>query len=187
MGVRVALVQVNDQWASLYLPRERLLKRIPTDELEKNSARRDRFLRAIQMPILPEVFVESALSRVGLWRGRSIPGQCSWDSERRAYWFSWEAEKRLVWVHPQSFVPLRVEFFEGRFPGSPLPGRRPSWVVEYSDFRGSGPSTLPFKMVANFASKRAFELHWKEAEIARNLELKVFEWKAPGEIRIEEY
>jgi hypothetical protein len=187
LGIRVALVQLNDRWASIYLPRAQKLKRIPTAELEKNSARRDRFLRDVGLPIFPEIFVEAALSRVGLWRGRAIPGACAFDPAQGAYWFSWEAEKRLIWVHPTLFVPLRVEYFEGRFPGTPIEGRRPTWVVEYSEFKGEGPSTLPLRLKGSFASQKAFELVWKEAEIAKNLDSKVFDWAPRGEFQIEEY
>src|SRR5690606_29052580 len=51
LGIRVALVQLNERWGSIYWPREKRLRRIPTEELEKNSARRDRFLRDIHLPI----------------------------------------------------------------------------------------------------------------------------------------
>lgn len=187
LGLRLALAQLNDRWGSVYFPRDRVLRRIPLAELEKNTARRDRFLKSVGMPVYPDILAQSALSRVGFSMITQMPGRCAWDPEKRAYWFSWELKRRLIWVHPQSLVPLRVEYFDGRFPGEPLKDRRPTWTIDYRDFRGEGPSTLPFHLSASFAGQQVFSLRWKEAEISNDLDLKAFDWTPKGELKIEEF
>jgi hypothetical protein len=187
LGIRVALAQLNDRWGSVYYPKQKILRRIPIAELEKNSRRRDRFLESIGLPVYPDILAQSALSRVGFSLVTTMPGRCAWDPERRAYWFSWESKHRLIWVHPGTFAPLRVEYFDGKFPGEPLADRRPTWVVDYSDFRGEGPSTLPFRLVASFGGQPAFSLRWKEAEATKNVDFQLFDWTPKGEFEVQEF
>ena len=45
----------------LYLPRENVVYRFPSSELEHDTLRRARFLKLLPLPLLPEVFIDAVL------------------------------------------------------------------------------------------------------------------------------
>jgi len=197
-GIRLAMLLINDEWVQLYVPRENTVSRFPKSELYKDTERRERFLKMIPMPVVPEAFFQGLLTQVGGLKinETKVPAgvSCEVDTELRAYRIRLpgnsvsELGGRYVWVEGETFYPVQVQYFE-RFlpPKYEAANMRPSFEIRFSKFSGRGVATLPRKMELQILSKTEMSFEWANAEKWDAPNGQVFEWRPAASMTVKDY
>ena len=188
LGVRVGLLVMNSEWAQLYIPREKAVFRFPAEEMNRDTARRERFFKLLPFRVEPELLIEALESRTGLPPDTSI--DCRYDGERNAYWVRFvrpEGGGKVAWVDPTTMAPLELRHFDRELPATSAKEERPDWKVLYSRFTGQGPSTLPSRVEFYSPKGRELTFEWSSAETWDHPDEKIFEWKPAPELTIRDY
>lgn len=193
LGVRLGLLQINEDWVQLFVPKEQIVYRFPAGEFGKDTLRRQRFLSLLPLPIHPEIVTDSLLTRVGADAADKTP-DCDYDAASNAYRLRYAAARggRIAWVDPTTYAPLRIWYFDDKVPAIGAGKERPLVDIRYSKFSGSGVSALPtqIEVISKLESQsdRAQMLFvWKEAEIWESFDPKVFDWRPTASTTIKDY
>lgn len=208
LGIRLGLLQVNQDWIQFYDARQRLVKRLPFREFERNSLRREAFLSELPVALPAPFIVEAALSRTGIESFREIQEgfftkHCPYNEEIFAYELVYkvpvpgvaDAERwHRVYVDATDFYPLR---HTTRI--APHSKRKPSnitstfweagweWDLSYSRFVGEGMGTLPRLLTVSSRSGAGFEFEWESAEPVTDRGAEIFQWRPSASMRVKDY
>jgi hypothetical protein len=202
LGVRMGLVQINNDWVQFYDSRKRQVERLPLDEFRKNSLRRDRFLAVLPFPIPGPHFVDYALSRSGLpddESGEKLLRSCVYDEDRNAYEILYvdksELETHYSWhlleIDPTNFFPLRHRI-SLRPRAQVLTNKDTSWSLaewdlRYSHFVGEGFATLPRVLDVYRREALAWSFEWLEAERILDRGEEIFLWRPSASITVKDF
>jgi hypothetical protein len=196
LGIHLALLQLNSEWAMLYIPRENLVYRFPSNELERDTLRRTRFLSLLPLPLAPEVFVDAVLTRVNLpselRADRLAPEQCGYDPSEVAYRVRVPNPAptpggRWVWIDPASYAPLKILYFDRALPLLLSSHDRASAEARFSKFSGEGAATLPRRIEINAGPKRNLRFEWTDATVWAQPDPRVFEWRPAASVQVRDY
>ncbi len=198
LGIRYGMLLVNDDWVQFYVPRENSVSRFPKSELYKDTVRRERFLKLVPLPVVPEAFFQGLLTQVGgmpkEMKG-NLPGVfCEVDREVRAYRIRFPGNSisehggRWIWVEGESFYPVKILYFERNLPIRFEPAQvRPSFEVRFAKFSGQGASTLPKRMELLVSGKTEMTFEWNSTERWESPDPAVFEWRPAASMDVKDY
>ena len=198
LGIRVALLSLNADWLYFFVPRDKVVYRFPTDELRKDTLRREAFFERVPIPVLPETFFLAALTKVSLPESQKA-FECRYDPERVAYVVripdaSPATSGRLVWVAPESFAPDLSLRFDRHLPAleSALEDRSQLAVravdeIRYSKPVGAGYATLLSEIEVWRGKTRLFRMKWKDAESWRDIRPEIFDWRPAASISVKDF
>lgn len=202
LGIRVGLVQVNSEWAQFYEARNRRVRRLPFEEFQKNSLRRERFLAALPVPFLGPNFVDYSLSRTGLpsdESGEKLLRSCDYKGSSNVYevLFVEEAllEKQNRWhlveIDPTNFFPIRHRSLlmplNAVLSADELSWDAPEWDLKYSNFLGEGFSTLPRRLQVYQRKELLWAYEWLEAERIQDRGEEIFQWRPTASMSVNDY
>jgi len=186
LGIKVGLFVMNEEWVQLFVPRENKVFRFPTDELARDSVRRDRFLSLLPLPIVPQLYFESLLTRSGLPDKDPANLVCELREAEHDYQIRWTepavkgaARKRELLVDASTFHPMR-------FRESDVAGRD-FLDVRFSKPAGEGTATFPRKIEIFLESTKRLTFTWKEAELWQNITSEPFDWKPPPGAQVQDF
>ncbi len=192
LGVRVALFVANTRWVQLFVPREKLVYRLPFEEYQKDSLRRDFFLKDLPFPAIPEFLVPSLLTQVSLDPNplKKETSNCRVDEESHSLILEFPSETPKTpslryWLDADLGLPLKVEFFKGKMA---FQNGRADLEVEYFNFKGEGASRFPLQSRFTSGGKKLpFEWNWSQVEVWENPSLEPFEWRPPASIFVKDF
>ncbi len=192
LGIKLGLLILNKEWVMLFVPREKTVFRFPAAELKKDSLRRERFLKLLPVPLIPDLYMNSLLTRVGLPQKNSGI-RCDYNEELNVYRVrvpkTSDSTKggRIVWLDPVQFVPLREYYFDGLLPDLNGDVGRATSQVHYSRLLGDGANAFPSKIEFGSRNGRDLRFTWQSAERWTSVDEKVFDWQPPASIKIQDY
>lgn len=198
LGIRLALLLINDDWVYLFVPRENSVIRFPKAELFKDTFRRERFLKMLPLPVVPEAFFQGLLTQVGGLpkAGAPLPPGtvCEVDDEMNAYRLRLVGNSlsqlggRFVWVDGVDFYPLKIVYFERNLPEKwDAAGARPSFEIEFSKFAGLGASTLPKQFEMRTGREKVLDFEWSSAEVWDAPNMSAFDWRPSASMDVRDY
>ncbi len=194
LGMALGLFVRNESWVYFFVPREKVVFRFPSEEFDKNTLRRDRFMSLLPLPIEPASFREALLSRVGLPTDKEAleKTQCRFDDKENLYWLRLPNPGgmrggRWVAVDPVDFYPVKAYVFDRDMPELNEKPERYLAEFQFSQVRGEGPATLPTKIWMGRGRKNFLSVNWREAEQWKNPDLRVFQWQPPASLNLQDY
>jgi len=202
LGLRMGLVQINNDWIQFYDARRKQVDRLPFSEFEKNSLRRDRFLTILPFPIPGPYFVDYALSRSGLpsdASGEKLLRSCVYDEGRNIYEILYvdksEVQDRYRWhlieIDPTNFFPVRHRTLLKMRPQvlttQDDSWLLPEWDLRYSRFVGAGFSTLPRLLQVYQRDRLHWSFEWLEAERIQDRGEEIFQWRPAASMSVNDY
>ncbi len=207
LGIRMGLLQINDEWVYFYDTRKKLVRRLPTKEFSKEGLRRQVFLR--ELPVsLPDPFViDAALSRSGLVDDLSIRDEvsknyCPYLKREMVYELVYKEDSELnnlerwhrVWIDGKDLFPIKhltrlapkskrqVQALGRAFWETAI-----EWEMDYSYFSGEGTATLPRRMLVKNRSSKVFSFEWRSAEPIKDRDATLFQWRPSASLRVQDY
>lgn len=202
------MLQVNSDWIQFYNPRERLVKRLPFEEFQRNSARRSAYLEELPLALPDPFIIDALLTRSGLEQDRKThegleKSYCPYIAKHFAYELvyrerlsspkNWERWHR-VWVDATSFYPIRhttVMAPQSKRSAGQLSrsfwSKVPEWDLVYSLFTGTGVSTLPRKMSVWSRGRLWLSYEWVRAERIQDRSAGVFQWRPAASMEVKDY
>lgn len=180
---------LNDKWIQFYVPRQGTLYRFPASELSKDTVRRERFLKLIPVPLLPDSSLDSLLTRIGL-PDELKASECDYDPRENVYRLRLPRATggRIVWVNPVDYSPIKIFFFDRGLPKLQGGPQRPLLIADFSKSVGNGPATLPRLIeIKDAAGQSGLRFQWQSAEAWTNVDPRVFEWEAPASATVHDF
>lgn len=180
---------LNDKWIQFYVPRQGTLYRFPASELSKDTVRRERFLKLIPVPLLPDSSLDSLLTRIGL-PDELKASECDYDPRENVYRLRLPRATggRIVWVNPVDYSPIKIFFFDRGLPKLQGGPQRPLLIADFSKSVGNGPATLPRLIeIKDAAGQSGLHFQWQSAEAWTNVDPRVFEWEAPASATVHDF
>ncbi len=196
LGVRIAILTVNEKWTHLYIPRKKELHRLPTVELKNTqSERAEFFLSQFPFQFRPETLIPALLSRIetqgneGLSCGKI---QCLVDKTNKTVVLNQlckkpQAQTQLAYswsCHPEHGYPISWNLRE-TFSGPQ--SQEYLNFVEYKAWMGAGVSSLPTEMEITLNSVMKVQYYWIEAERWESVDFSLFDHKHNPGTRIKDY
>ena len=196
LGVRLALLQINQEFVQLFMIRDNTVYRFPTAEFFKDTVRRARFLTLLPVRIIPELFFDAVLNRVALGSPKAF--DCRYDSSENIYIVRIVEEGSLEegrWVEldPNTYSPLKVLYFPQKTPALNSEGGRALYEVNFKLATGQGISTLQSSIEfsdANLApnyKRKGLRFEWIRAEAWENRSPEAFQWRPSASTYVKDY
>jgi hypothetical protein len=188
LGVRIALLQVNEEWVQLYVPRENLVIRFPASELYRNTERRDRFLNLLPVRVVPEALLDILLARVGLPEKRQHFA-CDFDPAVVAYRVRIDegVAGRWLWIDPQHFGPLKSLYFDRSPPPLSSEPTRALYRMVFSDYSQGVVTELPGRVELFRSELSELRWVWIRAEVWQSQQDRVFNWRPNSSMIVRDY
>ncbi len=213
LGIRFALLVVNDRWTSLYIPRDSVIHRVPTSEFKgENSARAQYFLRQFPFDFRPEMLIPALLSRVNLknspeakcTRIKCVPilekkvlnveNTCQLLEPRVRFQNLWEMHPNLgyplSWQSGPAAPRKQAQEKKDEVTAVGSEGsveKQPVDRVDYTAWMGSGVSSLPTELVVTLKSGQKVDFSWVDAEKWEVPDLSIFDFKPPAKVMVKDY
>lgn len=188
-GMSLGLLILNEKWLQLFVPREASVYRFPATELAKDTLRRERFLKLLPIPLVPDLTFEALLTRTAL-PATDASLSCDYDRGENVYRIRVPASNggRIVWVDPADYSPLKVFFFDRALPKLGPRVERMLYTANFSRSIGAGAATLPRQIeVTDQEGRRRLRFLWQGAEGWKNPDPKIFEWEPPASAQVHDF
>ena len=196
LGVRLALLQVNQEWVQLYMIADKTVFRFPTSEFFKDTERRERFLNLLPVKIIPELFFDAVLNRLAL--GTLQDFTCRYDGAENVYWLrvveeGGSGEGRILEIDPSHYYPFRIHYFAQKTPSiENFEKARPLYRVDFASSTGMGFSTLQSQITifdAKMAPKisKILRFEWIRAEAWENPPSEAFQWRPDAALSVKDF
>ena len=185
LGIVLGVMQMNDEWLMLYIPRQRTVYRLPTQEAFKDTPRRERFFSLLPIPLYPEVMFDVLLTRAAL--GSMKAQNCGYVEEHNVYAMTLLAkqQRKVVWIDPTTFAPIKIMIYDNRGQGA-ASAQSPRYHVNLSRLAGAGLASLPSEIKVQSSRGAGFEFIWKKASLLQGSTAVLFNWW-PQKAKIKDY
>ena len=193
LGVRLAYFFADNEWVQFFLPREKVVHRLPADAFWKNTLRREAFLGQLPIPIVPQVFIAGVLNIISLDRLGNVKHDCRYDESSNAYVVVEKSLEsgdqnqsyRVIYIDPTGYFPIKTLIYDTK--KSVEVSQRPVYETEFSRFEGAGISTLATKQKYLYLGREAYEFHWKRSESWPGRKTQAPAWKPKKAVEIIDY
>jgi len=207
LGIRMGLLQINQDWVYFFDTRKKSVKRLPMKEFARAGLRRQAFLRDLPVSLPDPFVIDAVLSRTGLIRDAKLDGgveqqHCPFLKDSMAYELIYKESAEIegherwhrVLVDARDYFPIRHQ--TRLAPNSKRPASRlnkdfwrqaPEWDLTYDHFVGEGMATLPRKIDLSNRKQRVFTFEWREAEPVPDRDDRLFGWRPSASLKVQDY
>jgi len=170
LGVKVGLLVMNKKWIQFFIPRKRLILRLPKSELDKNSMRAERFLSSIVLPLPPKQLVAAITTRSLIAEGGKVL-DCEYRAESNSYRLAIASPNKIggqvLEIDPTSFAPIILRVYDSLRPRLNFAGSsRYAYRVEFANLIGEGMAVIPSRAkLFSGTSNDQMVLEWDRVEV----------------------